>query len=223
MVVAVLCDLWSNFSESVSASVTGQIDEYGYLIIDAGHGGFDPGAVASDGTEEKEINLAIACYLRDIAEAHGIKTVMLRESDTSLEQYSDENSGSAKAKDIHYRASAADDYPGCVYISIHQNAFSDTSQCGAQVFYGSADDRSELLAEQIMSSVKDTLQQDNRREVKGSNGSIYILDHVNCPMVLVECGFITNADELSRLSDPSYQLAMAEAIFNGYMNYINCR
>lgn len=190
------------------------------IIIDAGHGDFDPGAIAADGTPEKDLNLQIALKLADFFRANGHTVVMTRADDTTLSGKGPSTSASRKRSDTQNRAYLADSYDGGVMISIHLNAFSDRSQHGTQVFYGQKNPESKALAEEIMRSVVAGLQPDNARECKRGYDTIYILRTIENPVVLVECGFITNSAELAALKDDDYQCKLAFCIYLGYLNYL---
>ncbi len=205
---------------SEAMSDTDLKNDKGIVVIDAGHGGFDPGCVFS-GTEEKWINLEIAIYLRDIFSAHGYTVVMTRTDDTTM---ADDNSSSRKRTDTHNRAELVDSFSDAVMISIHQNSFTrDKSQHGTQLFYGMKNEESKLLAECIMASVVADLQPDNVRPLKQGTSSIYILKTVSSPIALVECGFMTNSAELAELKDSEYCRKVAYCIFLGYEDYLNAR
>ncbi|MEG2234663.1 MAG: N-acetylmuramoyl-L-alanine amidase [Oscillospiraceae bacterium] len=188
------------------------------IVIDAGHGDFDPGAV-SNRVEEKGINLDIALSLRDIFEAHGYIVIMTRTEDTTLADNGPITSSSAKRADTCNRVALVDALEDSVLISIHQNAFHDHAQHGTQVFYGTQNSESELLAESIQKSVISKMQPDNKREAKKGTSSIYILVKTKAPTVLVECGFITNNAEREKLVDSNYQRQIAYSIFLGYTDY----
>lgn len=190
------------------------------IIIDAGHGDFDPGAIARDGTEEKALNLAISLELRDIFASNGYAVVMTRTDDKTLAFNGPSEATSAKRSDTQNRARLAGSFQNAVMLSIHQNAFADRTQHGTQVFYGTKDERSELLAETIAASVRSALQPDNKRECKRGTDSIYILTHTEAPIVLVECGFMTNETELASLKDGEYRQRLAYCIYNGYRDYL---
>lgn len=190
------------------------------IVIDAGHGGFDPGAVYG-GVNEKDINLRIALQLREFFTASGYTVVMTRETDCSTESEDLGGLSSRKKSDILNRVALAEQFNDSVMISIHQNAFSDTSQNGAQIFYGTVNPNSEPLAESIRLAIKSGLQADNRREIKKGTSSIYILDNCTVPTVLVECGFISNAAERNNLLDDEYIRKLAFCIYCGYLSYEN--
>ncbi|MEG0833701.1 MAG: N-acetylmuramoyl-L-alanine amidase [Oscillospiraceae bacterium] len=189
------------------------------VVIDAGHGDFDPGAVASDKTLEKDINLAIALKLRDIFSLNGYDVIMTRDNDITLADKDAASTVERKKTDTHNRTKLADSFNDAVLISIHQNTFSDTSQHGTQVFYGMLNDSSRVLATCIMESVVDKIQINNKRQIKEGTSSIYILKSTKAPTVLVECGFMTNKKELEKLKNNEYQKQLAFCIYQGYKNY----
>jgi N-acetylmuramoyl-L-alanine amidase len=216
-IAILLFGLTSSFSRYVSNPIS--THQQTIVVIDAGHGDFDPGAVASDGTPEKDINLAIALQLRDIFVANGFPVVMTRSDDTTLAFIGPSESTSRKRSDTQNRAYLANSFNDAVMISIHQNTFSNRAEHGTQLFYGTVNEQSERLAECIRVSVVSNMQPDNSRELKKGTDSIYILKKVTAPIVLVECGFITNSQELESLKDETYQLQMAYSIYLGYCAY----
>ncbi len=197
-------------------------ESHGYLptiIIDAGHGGEDGGAVSQNGSLEKDINLIIANELNSMLKLSGFETIMTREDDVSIyDEYAD-TIKKKKVSDLKNRLKIIKSEPNCIFISIHQNKFTDSKYSGAQVFYSKNDENSQILANSIKDSIVSMLQPDNKREIKPSNGSIYLLDNANVPAVLVECGFLSNAKEAALLSDSSYQKKITFAIYNGILDY----
>lgn len=190
------------------------------IIIDAGHGGFDGGAVAADGTFEKDINLQVALKLRDIAEVLGYKTVMTRETDKAL---CDTQSSIRKNKveDMHNRLKIIDDNRDGIYIGIHMNKFEQPQVHGAQVFYSPNNENSQLLAENIQNSIATYVQKDNKRVVKKAGKDIFLLKNARQPAVLAECGFVSNGSELQNLKNSEYQTKIAFAIVLGAELYYN--
>lgn len=182
------------------------------VIIDAGHGGFDGGAQGNDGTVEKDVNLAIARDLKSIASLCGYETVMVRETDCSIEEEGVTGIRNRKVSDIHKRLDLAGEYPEALFLSIHQNHFPDGKQWGTQVFYGPKHPGSRLLAERIQQNVIESLQPDNRRAVKEAQDNLYILSRASNPAVMVECGFLSNNEECARLCQPEYQQQLAFVI-----------
>lgn len=187
------------------------------IIIDAGHGGFDGGAVASDGTIEKDINLDIALKLNDLLMAFGYKTIMVRTDDTSTDDL--DVSGSKKASDIKNRVKLMQKYENSIFVSIHMNKYSTSQPNGAQVFYSLFGD-SKNMAESIQSSIAGLLQVGNKRVVKPTTKDIYLLSHATVPAVIVECGFLSNPSDLANFKDDDYRKKMAFCIADGLINYL---
>ena len=190
------------------------------IVIDAGHGGADGGAVADDGTTEAEINLAVAKKLEAVFDLLGCETVMVRQEDVSIHSDGVEGLRNQKVSDIHNRLAVAEDHPEAIYISIHQNKYTSASIWGAQVFYGTKNDGSEELARLIQQTIRTELQPDNKREIKPAEKNLYILSHAKCPAVLVECGFLSNSEECQKLESDSYQQELAFCILTSTMEYI---
>lgn len=191
---------------------------YPTIIIDAGHGGEDGGAVANDGTLEKDINLEISLKLNDILSILGYKTKLIRNSDTDLHTSGD-SIRERKVSDIRNRFEIMNQGGNCLYISIHQNKFSDESVHGAQIFYSPNNDESKELAGLIQKSISSQLQKENNRVIKKSGTDIFLLYNATKPTVMVECGFISNAAELNNLKDSNYQNEIALSIAMGILNY----
>lgn len=189
------------------------------IIIDAGHGGEDGGAVGTDGTNEKEINLEIALKLNDILTVMGFETRMVRTTDISIHNQGADTIRERKATDIRNRTAIMDEYENCLYVSIHQNKYEDSRIWGAQTFYSPNDEASKTLAQFIQTSIASGLQPDNKRMIKESGTSIYVLYNATKPAVMVECGFISNPNELSQLKTEEYQSKMAFSIMSGIINY----
>lgn len=188
------------------------------IVIDAGHGGFDPGAVYG-GVSEKDINLRIASSLAELFRGFGYSVVMTRSADASTETDPSLSIAKRKTSDILNRVALAEKYSNSVLISIHQNAFQDSSQHGTQIFYGVKNKRSEIMAELIRLSVKKNIQPDNSRSIKKGTSDIYILKNCKVPTVLVECGFMTNKDDMVLISDEEYIKKLVFCIFSGYIEY----
>lgn len=190
------------------------------VVIDAGHGGVDSGAVSADGIMEKNINLDIAMKLNDILVSYGIKTVMIRSSDTDISDEGCESIREKKVSDIHNRFDIVNETADSILVSIHQNFYEEPKYSGTQVFYSPNDDESRLLAECIQQSVVSSLQKENTRRVKASGDSIYLLYRAQRPSVMVECGFLSNPDEAKKLNDEEYRRQLALFIADGILNYL---
>ena len=179
------------------------------VLIDPGHGGFDGGSVATDGTCEKHINLAISLSLYDLLTICGVPATLARNTDQAL--------GANKSSDMQARLALYQQAQ--VVLSIHQNHFDIPKYSGAQVFYSDNHPDGQLLATSIQSAVCETLQPENHREIKKATNGIFLLHNTTHPAVLVECGFLSNPEERDLLNRPDYQQKMAFAIVTGYWNY----
>ena len=191
------------------------------VIVDAGHGGDDGGAIGIDGTVEKDINLDIALKLEKILKFYGFNVIMTRTQDVMTCDDGLDSLRKRKISDIHNRFELMRKNPDAIFISVHQNKFEDSSQHGTQVFYSGNDERSKELAEAIQTSVTLILQRKNDRVVKKSGSGIYLLYHAKIPAVLVECGFISNSDEVKKLKDESYRMKLAILIADGLLKYLS--
>ena len=189
------------------------------VIIDAGHGGEDSGAVVN-GLIEKDINLPIALKLRDMLVASGYRVVMTRDSDISIYDSSADTTREKKVSDLNNRVKIINSSKNNILVSIHQNKFEQSKYSGAQIFYSENVPQSFRLAEEIRRSVTGLLQPENKRELKPADKSIFILSKAEVPAVIVECGFLSNEDEAKKLSDEEYQKQMAFAVFCGIKSYI---
>jgi len=190
------------------------------VLLDAGHGGEDGGAVGIGGLVEKDLNLEITLMLDYFLRALGYETILTRAEDVDLHDLMAQTLRTRKVSDIQARfammeALREDD----LFVSIHMNKFGQASARGTQVFYSQNNPQSSLLAESIQQNVIALLQPENHRQIKPSNDSIYLLYHANRPAVLVECGFISNAAEAGLLQDADYQNQLAFAIAMGIMEH----
>ncbi len=187
------------------------------LVIDAGHGGEDAGAVADDGTLEKDLNLKIALLIKALCEINGTNAIMTREDDRLLYDHYDElddYKGKKKIYDLKNRVRITNEHENAVYVGIHMNKFSSAKYSGTQVYYSKNNPSSELLARAIQNSTRTYLQNSNNRQVKRADSSIYVLNSLDCPAVLIECGFLSNEGELNLLKSSDYQARLALTIFS---------
>lgn len=185
------------------------------VVVDAGHGGSDPGKVGINQALEKDVNLQIAEKLKAFLEAEDIRVVMTRETDGGLY---DENVSNKKVQDMKRRIAIIEEADPVLVVSIHQNSYQQESVKGAQVFYYAASERSRMLASMIQKEFQ-VLQPDNRRLEKG-NDSYYLLKKTAKPIVIAECGFLSNAEEAEKLVTQEYQERVAWRIHMGIMKYI---
>ena len=187
------------------------------VVIDAGHGGFDAGKVGIDGTLEKDINLLIAKKLKMLLESADINVIMVRSEDIGL--YA-ENSSNKKRQDMSARAELMNKENADCIISIHQNSYPEESIDGAQVFYYENSAEGLNLAALIQKSLITRVDPTNHRTEK-SNNSYYLLKNVQSPIVIIECGFLSNWEESKKLVDDTYQQKLAWAIHLGILQYLN--
>ncbi len=188
------------------------------VVIDAGHGGFDPGKVGINNILEKDINLNVAMKLKALLEFHDIKVIMTREEDIDLTS-SKKAIQDMKKEDLNNRLRIINTSDAVLVISIHQNSFTQSSAKGAQVFYYEKSDKGRVLAEIIQECLKLTLNDNNHRLVK-PNSTYYLLKHSKPPLIIVECGFLSNRVEAELLSHDEYQNQIAWAIQLGVMEYL---
>lgn len=179
------------------------------VVLDAGHGGEDGGAVSASGLYEKDLNLSVAMLVRDLLQANGVTVMMTRTTDTLLYDRNEDYHGRKKALDLAARRKIGEETEGAIFVSIHMNAYPIPQYSGLQVWYSKNDAQSRVIADAIQSRVQDALQPENNRKTKSATGSIYLLHHLTCPAVLVECGFLSNAAEAERLNTPAYQKQLA--------------
>ena len=185
------------------------------VVIDAGHGGEDGGALSVSGVRESGINLEISLRLNDLLRFLGADTRMIRTEDVSVYTEGD-TIAAKKVSDIRNRVAFVQNTPNAVLISIHQNHFAEEKYRGAQVFYATG---SEALAEALQSSLIAQVDPANHRACKPAR-DVYLMEHVSCPAALVECGFLSNYAEEQLLRDPSYQKKLAAAIAGSLLTYL---
>lgn len=180
------------------------------ILIDAGHGGWDPGKVADNNIFEKDINLEIAKKLQEYLEQSGAFVFMTRVEDEALSD--------KKVKDMIKRKEISNSTSADMMVSIHQNSFSQEKVKGAQVFYYKESESGKKLAEFIQSEIKKNIDENNNRIAK-TNSDYYILRKIKIPSVIVECGFLSNNNELEKLTSDEYQNKIAWAIYLGILDY----
>lgn len=193
-----------------TASATNYKSKY-TVIIDAGHGGRDAGTIGVDGAQEKEINLSIALILRDYLAVSGINTILIRDHDAEFYPEGTDTSRS----DLYNRLDFVNSIPDSVLISIHQNHFENEAEWGTQIWYSANNPESKVLADSVLSNVKELLQPDNKRENKQSDSSYYLLYKASVPSIMIECGFMSNEEENRKLQSEDYQNKIAYSILTG--------
>lgn len=187
------------------------------FIIDPGHGGVDGGATSVTGKLESAFNLEIGLCLRDLLHFMGYQTKMIRTEDVSIHTKG-ETIAQKKMSDLKERVRICNETPGAILLSIHQNTFSDSKYSGAQVFYADTEG-SEGLAKMLQMNLVSVLNPGSNRQAKKSTG-VYVMEHIDCPGVLIECGFLSNVQEEAKLRSPEYQKALCCVIAATAANFI---
>ena len=187
------------------------------VVVDAGHGGFDPGKVGINGAQEKDINLAIAQKVAAYLQAGDVEVVMTRESDAGLY---DPDSDSKKVQDMKRRVEIMESAKPDLTVSIHQNSYPEEYVHGAQVFYHKDSEEGKNLADLIQKQFVKQVDPENNRQIK-ANESYYLLKKTAMPIVIVECGFLSNYGEAEKLVTEEYQDRVAWAVYMGVMQYLN--
>ncbi len=203
-------DRWFNIRETalpVSAPAIRTV------LIDAGHGGSDGGAVSVTGTAEKTLNLETALTLASLLRLQGYRVILTRDSDVELRA---EGGGTRKMQDLKGRLLLSEANPAVPFISIHMNKFPQERYHGLQVYYSRNNPDSRTLADAVQNAVKTALQPDNNRETKPATSAIFLLDRITAPAVLIECGFLSNREEAVQLEDPDYRLVLCLAVSVAY-------
>lgn len=221
MLSAAFVVVQNNCEVSLETFVQTNDDSSPIIILDAGHGGEDGGAVADDGTVEKDINLAITKNIALLFDLFGINYIAVRTQDISVCDDGLDSIRKRKSSDILNRQALVDTTDNAILLSIHQNYFTQPQYSGTQVFYSSNTPESSVLAQEIQQSVKEGLQPENDRTIKASGDNIYLLYHATKTAVMVECGFLSNKEELSLLKTDSYKSQLSYFIVKGLLTFIN--
>lgn len=221
--VFLLCKAVTPFLQTILADEVPAVKEDGEIfaqtssrpriILDAGHGGEDSGAVGVNSELEKDLNLALVLRLRDLLTFEGWEVILTRDSDILL--YDPTVALSHKVQDLKTRLDYGTRYPDAVFVSIHMNKFPAENCSGLQVYYSGNHSSSQTLAERVQSYTRSYLSPDNHRLAKRATSSIFILDRIRIPAVLVECGFISNREEAKLLGDAGYQKKLSALLAAG--------
>ena len=188
------------------------------FVIDPGHGGVDGGATSVTGKLESTFNLEISLRLNDLIHFLGYRTNIIRTEDVSI-YTKGETIAQKKMSDLKERVRICNETPGAILLSIHQNTFSDSRYSGAQVFYA-ATEGSEALAKDMQKNLVQILNPGSNRQAKKATG-VYLMDHIHCPGVLIECGFLSNGQEEAKLRSPDYQKQLVCVIAVIAANFIS--
>ena len=207
------------FSDARTTAVqTEPVVRYNTVVIDAGHGGIDGGATSCSGMLESALNLQIALRLNDLLSFLGMDTSMIRTTDTSV--YTEGNTiASQKVSDLKERVRIVNSTDNALLVSIHQNTFSDSRYSGAQVFF-SANDESRDLAQRLQRAFVDTINPGSKRKCKPAKG-VYLMEQINKPGVLIECGFLSNPEEDAKLRSEEYQKQICCVIVSSISCHFN--
>lgn len=189
------------------------------LVLDAGHGGEDGGAVSLSGAAESGINLSIVLRMDDLLGLYGTCPILLRTEDVSLHDADAETLHEKKASDLKNRVAAVEQATNATLISVHQNTFTDSKYHGAQVFYGAATGSKEL-ADGLQETLRAALDPDNSRQAKPISEQVYLMKHISCRAVLVECGFLSNPEEDRLLQSEAYQLKLAAVLSAAWLRQV---
>ncbi len=213
-------DSSENYSETESTSASDNPSEMTSfcIVIDAGHGGADPGKVGVTNLLEKDINLSIALLLAERLKADGISIILTRETDIDLSN----GASNLKSADMRNRCQLITDAAPIFTISIHQNSYPSESVTGAQVFYFTQSIEGQELAHTLQNSLITNLDPTNKRQPK-ANDSYYLLKKTPTPTVIVECGFLSSPAESALLATPEYQEKVVHAIYLGIIEYLNAK
>ncbi len=189
------------------------------IVLDAGHGGEDPGAIGVSGVYEKDLNLQITKEIGRILSDCGYAVVYTRTTDKLLYNEDENIYGFRKSYDLKNRCRIAAEYENSIFVSIHMNSYKNEKYQGSQIYYSTNNSESLKLATTIQDNIKTNLQPNNTRTVKkGEN--IYILENIQNTAVLIECGFLSNEEECLKLSEKEYQKRLSLSIVYGIIKYI---
>ena len=221
MILCVLC-LSIDYDIKNDALTTSGSSKRTVIVIDPGHGGEDGGCVSENGILEKDLNLVISDKLKHILSASGYEVRMTRQEDKMLyDIYGDldDYKGKKKLYDLKNRVKFAKESSAEMFVSIHMNKFPVSKYKGMQVYYSPNDERSEILARSVKENNATYLQQDNEREIKSAGSNIFVLNRLEIPAILVECGFLSNTEETALLCDHEYRNKLSLVIATSLMRY----
>ena len=206
-------------SVAVTTAVrSGPVERKHTVVVDAGHGGVDGGATSCSGILEKELNLEIALRLNDLLHLLGYETKMIRTTDISV--YTEGQTIAAKkVSDLKERVRLVNSTENATLVSIHQNTYPSSRYSGAQVFYG-AGQGSQTLGQQLQSAFVSTINPGSKRQCKKADG-VYLMQNIQCPGVLIECGFLSNPEEEALLRSKEYQQKICTVIVSTLSRFLS--
>lgn len=203
----------NDYIETVSLPVSGKT-----VVIDAGHGVPDEGAQAPDGTTEAETNLKIAIKLQNLLESSGCKVILTRSDENAIYDIDSKTLKQKKISDIRNRVKIGNESSADIFVSIHLNKIPQAQYSGWQTFYNEKSQEGQKLATSIQNSLNEAIQKENNR-VASKIQNIYIINNVEIPTTIVECGFLSNPEEREKLLNDNYQNRLAWGIYNGIIDY----
>lgn len=199
--------------QTVSLPVSNKV-----IVLDAGHGKPDEGAQFSNGTTEAETNLKITLKVQSLLEQSGATVVLTRSDENAIYDLDKTTLRQKKISDIHNRVKIGNESSADIFVSIHLNKISQQQYYGWQCFYKQNDEKSTALAKSLQENLNDSIQKENKR-VSMKLDNVYIIKHVEIPISIVECGFLSNPEEETQLLSDDYQNRLAWGIYNGIMDY----
>lgn len=202
-----------NVKETVTLPVSGKT-----VVLDAGHGTPDEGAESSKGTTEAETNLKIALKVQNLLEQSGCTVILTRSDEKAIYDLDSKTLKQKKISDIHNRVKIGNESQADIFVSIHLNKIPQQQYYGWQCFYKEGNEQSEKLAKELQENLNKTIEKENKRVAMKIN-NVYIVKHVEIPLSIVECGFLSNPEEEKQLLDDGYQNKLAWGIYNGIISY----
>ena len=203
----------NNTVQTVTLPVSGKV-----IVLDAGHGKPDEGAESSTGTTEAETNLKIALKVQSLLEQSGSTVILTRSDENAIYDLDKTTLREKKISDIHNRVKIGNESSADIFVSIHLNKIPEQQYWGWQCFYKQNDENSTALAKSLQENLNEAIQKDNKRVAMQLN-NVYIMKHVEIPISIVECGFLSNEEEEKLLLTDEYQDKLAWGIYNGIMDY----
>lgn len=219
----VLISLLSSLKEAFYKNETDTVSTHEpfTVILDAGHGGEDGGAIGNGNIYEKDLNLSITLKIGKLLEKKGVNVIYTRTTDTLLYNKNDDYKNKKKSLDLAERVKIAEKVENSIFVSIHMNSFSQANTKGFQVYYSQNDPRSRVIAERIQNAVRTKLQPTNKRKIVPATSRIYLLDNITRPAILIECGFLSNPEECHLLTIEKYQIELSKIISDEIIRYVN--
>ena len=224
VIICTTCVFLLDFNKIINTTseveLTQNVSSKVKIIIDPGHGEFDGGTQSASGILEKDINLKISLLLRKKLNSLGYEIIMTRDTDMVLSDVDADSTRQKKSSDLKNRLKVIEANPDAVFVSIHQNYFTQSQYSGTQVFYSKNNPDSMILAQTIQTQIAENLQKENKRQIKPSGSEIFLLYKAQIPAVMVECGFLSNVKETELLTDDKYQKEIASEIAVAIDKYI---